>query len=388
MNDFVFENSTRFYFGRKQLAHIEEELAGYGTVMIAYGGGSIKKTGLYDRIVGMLEKAGKKVVEFGGIMANPTWAKVMEGAELANAEGVDFILGVGGGSVMDCTKAISLAARQENAWKRHWVRFEPIKVDPIPHGYVVTCAGTGSEGNGGAVITNEKAKVKTGKDYPELNGRFAILEPELTYTVPREQTIAGSYDILSHLMEIYFSEPIGDAIADDLLEAAMKSVIASLEAVLEKPDAYNARANLMWASSLAENRMLKCGKAGLFQVHMIEHQIGAYTDCVHGLGLAAIQAPYYRFVKVTSALMTWQLKRFAINVWGVDPTGKDDIEVAIEGIDALQAWTEKVGAYRTLTELGVTREMVPRIAKSTTILDMRYCKLNSDDIEILLEQCL
>ena len=388
MNDFLFQNPTRFYFGRKQLQHLADEIAGSKAIMIAYGGGSVKKTGLYDRIVKLVEQTGARVVEFGGIMSNPTWAKVEEGAALVNAEDVDFILGVGGGSVMDCTKAISLAARQDKAWKKHWVRFEPIIVDPVPHGYVVTCAGTGSEGNGGAVITNEKTHVKTGKDYPELNGRFAILEPELTFSVPREQTIAGSYDILSHLMEIYFSEPCGSVLADDLLEAAMKNVMASLEAVLEKPDDYNARANLLWASSLAENRILKCGKQGLFQVHMIEHQIGAYTDCVHGLGLASIQAAYYRFIKTTSILATFQLKRFAVNVWGIDPAGKDDIQVAIEGIDALQAWTEKIGAYRTLAELGVTKDMVPKIARSTTILPMKYCKLNSDDIEILLEQCL
>lgn len=388
MNDFVFQNPTKFYFGKKQLQHIAEELAGASTVMLAYGGGSVKETGLYDRVVKLVEGAGARIVDFGGIMSNPTWAKVEEGAALANDEGVDFILGVGGGSVMDCTKAISLAARQDKAWKRHWVRSEPIMVDPIPHGFVVTCAGTGSEGNGGAVITNEKTHVKTGRDYPELNARFAILEPELTFTVPREQTIAGGYDILSHLMEIYFSEPVGDTLADDMLEAAMKRVIASLETVLEKPDDYAARANLLWAGSLAENRVLKCGKNGLFQVHMIEHQIGAYTDCVHGLGLASIQAQYYRFVKVTSVLMTWQLRRFAVNVWGIDPAGKDDIQIAIEGIDALQAWTEKIGAYRKLSELGVTTEMIPKIARSTTILPMRYCKLNSDDIEILLEQCM
>lgn len=388
MNDFTFQNPTRFYFGRKQLQHVADELMGAKTVMIAYGAGSVKKTGLYDRIAALVAGAGARIVEFGGIMGNPTWAKVEEGAALANDEGVDFILGVGGGSVMDCTKAISLAARQDNAWKKHWVRFEPIVVDPIPHGFVVTCAGTGSEGNGGAVITNEKTHVKTGKDYPELNARFAILEPELTFTVPREQTIACAYDTLSHLMEIYFSEPVGDALADDLLEATMRNVIKSLEAVLEKPDDYQARANLMWASSLAENRILKCGKNGLFQVHMIEHQIGAYTDCVHGFGLAAIQAQYYRFIKVTSVLVTWQLRRFAVNVWGVSPEGKTDIDIAIEGIDALQAWTEKVGAYRTLGELGVTQDMIPKIARSTKILPMKFCRLNSDDIEILLEQCL
>lgn len=388
MNDFVFENRTRFHFGKNQLRHLSDELAGYKTVMLAYGGGSIKETGLYERIVALVEGVGARVVDFGGIMRNPTWAKVTEGAELAKAENVDFILGVGGGSTMDCAKAVSLAARQDNAWKKHWVRFEPIAVDTIPCGFVVTCAGAASESNGGAVITNEKTHVKTGRVFPELCAKFAILEPEITFTVPREQTIAGAYDTLSHLMETYFSEPMGNILADDLLESTMKNVMGSLETVLEKPDDYNARANLLWASLLAANHILTCGKDGIYQCHMIEHQIGAYTNCVHGFGLAAIQAQYYRFIKTTSFYATWQLKRFAMNVWGVDGTGKSDIDIAIEGIDALQAWTEKVGAYHTLSELGVTADMVPKIARSTTIVPMKYCKLNSDDIEILLEQCL
>lgn len=388
MNDFTYENPTRFLFGRKQLKCLPDELAGAQTVMLVYGVSSAKESGLYDRIVKLVEETGARIVDFGGIEANPTWAKVEEGAALANDEGVDFILGIGGGAVMDCAKAVSLAARQDRAWKRHWVRNEPILVDPIPHGFVVTCAGSGSEGNGRAVIYNEKTRLKAGTDYPELNARFAIIEPELTFAVPREQTIAGAFTTLSHLTEMYFSLNIGNVLADDLLEAAMKSVMGSLEAVLENPKDYNARANLLWASSLAENRMLKCGKDGLYQIRNIANQISANTGCPYGLAIAAIQAPYYRFVKVTSALYTLQLKRFAVNVLGIDPTGKTDIAIAIEGIDALQAWTQKVGAFHTLTELGVTMELVPKIARSTKIVPMKYCKLNSDDIEILLEQCL
>ena len=389
MDDFKFENPTRFYFGNKQLMRLADELAGRKTVMLAYGGSSIKETGLFDRIVKLVAGVEARVVEFGGIMPNPTWAKVEEGAALANAEDVDFILGVGGGSVMDCAKAISLAARQDRAWKRHWVRDEPILVDPIPCGFVVTCAGSGSEGNGCALITNEKTHVKTGHDYPELRPRFAILEPKTTFDVPLEQTIAGAYETLSRLMETYFSTAIGkNLLADDLLETAMRSVMRSLEAVIEEPNDYAARANLLWASSLAQNGMLKCGKEGIYQVQMIARQVSAYTDCMPGFALAAIQAQYYWFVKVTSALMTLQLKRFAVNMFGIDPHGKTDIAVAIEGIDALQAWTKSVGAFRPLPELGVTMELIPKIAKSAKIIPMKYCKLTSDDIEILLEQCM
>ncbi len=384
----MFENPTRFYFGRKQLAHLAGELTGCKTVMLVHGGSSVKETGLFDRIATLAEGAGARIVDFGGITANPTWAKVEEGAALANAEDVDFILSAGGGSVMDCAKAISLAARQDRAWKKHWVRDEPIIVDPIPHGFVVTCAGTGSEGNGRAVILNEKTHMMTAADYPELNARFAILEPELTATVPREQTISGAYCTLSNLMEIYFSNPIGGGLPNVLLEAAMRNVMLSLEAVLEKPDDCQARENLMWAATLAGNGMLKCGKDGIFQVNNIARQVSAYTGCLYGLGLASVQSQYYRFVKVTSALMTLQLKRFAMNIFGIDPAGKTDIDVAIAGIDALRAWTEKVGAHHTLSELGVTDELLPKIARSTAIAPMKYCKLTSDDIEILLEQCL
>ena len=387
MQNFMFENPTRFHFGRRQLQHLTDELAGAKSVMLVYGDDSTKQSGLYDRIVKLAEGVGAQVVDFGGVTGNPTLAKATEGADLANAEGVDFILGIGGGAVMDCSKAIAIIAREPKAWKKHWVRSEPILVDPIALGFVVTCAGSGSEGNGRAAILNERTMVKSGKDYPELRAKFAILDPELTFSVPREQTVHGAYETLSSLMEIYFSEAVG-TIADDLLEVAMKNVMNSLKAVLEKPDDYNARANLMWASTLAGSKLIQCGKDGIFQCRMIADQISAHTGCAHGAALASIQPRYYWFVKVTSIYMTLQLKRMAIDIWGVDPAGKKDIDVAIEGIDAFAAWTRKIGAYHTLTELGVTKENLPKIARATTIIPMKFCKLNSDDIEILLEQCL
>jgi alcohol dehydrogenase YqhD (iron-dependent ADH family) len=318
MQDFEFQNSTHFYFGRNALDAIPSEVGDAQTVMVTYGGGSVKKAGVFDRVVDSLLAAGKRIVEFGGIMANPTLSKVLDGVELARSEDVDFIIAIGGGSVMDCSKAISLGAVE----KKHWVRFEPIEVTPLPLGIVVTASGTGSEGNGGAVITNEDTKVKTGKDFPELNARFAVLDPELTFTVPPIQTIAGAYDSLNHMMEEYFSLPIGDNIADDLLETCMRAVIKDLPKVLEDPQNYEARANLEWASSLAENRLLKSGKATCFQYHMIEHQIGAYTNCIHGLGLAAFTADYYRRIYAKTPEATQQFKRFAVNVWRIDQTGK------------------------------------------------------------------
>lgn len=386
MEDFLFQNSTRFYFGRNGLDAVPAEVGDAHIVMIAYGGGSVKRTGLFERVVEPLRNAGKEIVEFGGIMANPTLSKVLEGVELARKESVDYIIAIGGGSVMDCSKAISLGAVEDDIWEKHWVRFEPVTCEPLPLGIVVTASGTGSEGNGGAVITNEATKVKTGKDYPELNARFAILDPELTFTVPPTQTIAGAYDSLNHMMEEYFSLPVGDVLADDIIEACMRSVVRNLPKVIVDPEDYQARANLEWASSLAENRLLKSGKTTCFQCHMIEHQIGAYTDCVHGLGLAAITTNYYRRIYDKSPEAIQQFKRFAINVWSVDPEGKTDKEVAAEGIDALDAWTQEVGAHRTLSELGLPEDRVEEVAESITLLPTALAPLSRGDlIELLME---
>lgn len=392
MNDFTFENRTRFYFGTSALDHVAAELAGAKTVMVAYGGGSVHRTGIYERVVAPLRDAGKRIVDFGGIMSNPTLAKVMEGAALAREEGVDYILAIGGGSVMDCSKMIAVAAvdalGKDAFWDKYFVRFAPIDVDPLLLGIVVTATGTGSEGNGGGVITNEKTLVKTGADRPAANARFAVLDPTLTYSVPASQKAAGGYDTLNHMMEEYFSGPVGDVLADDLLEAAMRSVVRNLPKALANAEDYQAHANLEWASALAENRVLKCGKQTAFQCHMIEHQLGAYTDCVHGLGLAAITCNYYRHVFDASDDALFQFVRFAVNVWDVDERGLTDCEVALAGIDALDEWTREVGAFRTLSELGVTQEMLPKIADSIICLPSAFKQLARDEVLEILEESM
>ena len=395
MENFVFENSTRFYFGKGQLEEaFARELSGVRAVMVAYGGGSVKRTGLYDRIAAQLEQLGARVVEFGGIMANPTLEKVMEGAEVARAEGVDYILAVGGGSVMDACKVIALAAVGDldarAFWEKYFVRFEPVADDanPIPLGCVVTAAGTGSEGNGGSVITDDVSRVKTGADRPQLNARFCVQDPELTFTVPQAQTVAGAYDALNHMMEEYFSLPVGDNLADDLLEAAMRCVVRDLPRVIADPQDYDARANLMWAASLAENRVLKCGKKTCFQLHMIEHQIGAYTDCVHGFGLAAVACAYYRRICDATPEALFQFRRFATSVWGIDPAGKTERELALAGIDALDSWTHEVGAYRSLSELGLAPEQLDEVAASIACLPTSFKLLTTDDVRAILEESL
>ncbi len=266
MNNFIFQNSTKVYFGKgcvkEYLACLTKEA---NVVMLAYGGGSIKRNGIYEEVAGILQAAGKTIVEFPGIMANPTYAKVQEGARLARENRVDLILAVGGGSAMDCCKAVSLAARYEgDIWEDFWAQPGVVDFEPLTLGVIVTVAGTGGECNGGAVITHEEKKVKTGRDYPACNPRFALMDPTYTYSVPMRQMVSGGFDILSHIMETYFSEPNEDNVSDGIIEALMKSVIRNLRASIQNPEDYTARSNLMWDSTMAENRLIKMGKSAIF----------------------------------------------------------------------------------------------------------------------------
>ena len=353
MNNFIFQNSTQVYFGKgcvkEYLSYLTRDAS---TLLLAYGGGSIKKNGVYDEVAGILKEAGKTIVEFSGIMANPTYAKVKEGARLARESNVDMILGIGGGSVMDCCKAVSLAARYEgDIWDDFWARPGVIETEPLTLGVIVTVAGTGSECNGGAVITNEEKKVKTGRDYPKLNPRFALMDPSYTYSVPQRQMVSGSFDILSHIMETYFSEPNEDNVSDDIMEALMRSVIRNLRCAIQNPEDYNARSNLMWDSTMAENRIIKMGKKCDFQCHNMEHQLGAYTDCNHGCGLAVLHPVYYRHIYQEGLS---KFVRFAQNVWGIARNGKTDEELALVGIDALADFIKEIGLPTSLQELGVS----------------------------------
>ena len=298
MNNFIFQNSTKVYFGK---GCVKEYLTcltkNAQTILLAYGGGSIKRNGVYDEITGILKGAGKTIVEFSGIMSNPTYDKVQEGARLARDNQADMILAVGGGSTMDCCKAVSLAARYDgDIWEDFWAHPGVIDFDPLPLGVVVTVAGTGSECNGGAVITNEERKIKTGRDYPALNPRFALMDPTYTFSVPKKQMASGSFDILSHIMETYFSEPDEQNVSDELAEALMRNIIRNMRMAVENPRDYTARSNLLWDSTLSENRLIKLGKKCDFACHLMEHQLGAYTDCGHGQGMAVLHPSYYRHI--------------------------------------------------------------------------------------------
>lgn len=388
MNNFIFENATKVFFGK---GCVKEYLCcltkGYGDmVMLAYGSGSIKRNGVYDEVTAILKAAGKNIVEFPGIMANPTYAKVLEGAKLAKENNVGLILGVGGGSVMDCCKAVSIAARyQGDVWADFWARPGIFDFEPLPLGVIVTVAGTGSECNGGAVITHEELKIKTGRDYPKCNPRFALLDPAYTYSVPKFQMVSGSFDILSHIMEIYFSEPDEDNVSDDIAEALMRNVIRNLRAAIKNPEDYTARSNLMWDATMAENRIIKLGKRTDFQCHQMEHQLGAYTDCNHGAGLAVLHPVYYRHVFKDGLV---KFKRFAENVWGISAEGKTDEEVARAGINALEDFILEIGLPVTLRELGVDENTdLKAVADSCAIVPGSYKKLTHEEILGIFREC-
>ena len=387
MNNFIFQNATKVYFGqgcvREYLGCLTRS---HETILLAYGGGSVKQNGVYDEVMSILRDKGKKVVEFSGIMANPTYRKVQEGAALARENHADMILAIGGGSVMDCCKAVSLAARYEgDIWTDYWERLGHINVEPLPLGVIVTVAGTGSECNGGAVITNEEKKIKTGRDYPKLNPRFALMDPTYTYSVPKKQMISGSFDILSHIMETYFSEPNEDNVSDDIMEALMKSVIRNLRVAIQNPEDYTARSNLMWDATMAENRIIKMGKKCDFECHYMEHQLGAYTNCNHGCGLAVLHPVYYRHIYQAGLP---KFVRFAENVWNIPRDHRTDEELALAGIQALADFIREIGLPTTLKELGLTDKALLRpIADSCGISAGSYKTMTHEEILEIFEEC-
>ena len=388
MQDFTFSYPTKVYFGEGALGRaLPGELARVGeTVMLAYGGGSIKKNGVYDAVTVQLEAAGKKVVEFSGIMPNPTYAKVQEGAELARRENVDFILAVGGGSVIDCCKIVSVQAKtDEDVWTMEFAE-RRMPSAGIPMGAVVTIFGTGAEMNNGAVITNEETRQKNG-----MLGSFhsfAVLDPAYTLSAPMKQALSGAFDMLSHSMETYFGKPYDNNLSDRIALANMRCIVDNTRAMIADPGDLAPRGELFWASAMAENGILKIGKATAFQAHMIEHQLGAYTDCNHGFGLAVIHPAMYRRMWEGAPE---QFARFATEVWGVDAAGKTVGELAQAGIDALEAFIKEIGLPTTLAEMGIcgegTDEMLRAVADSTIIVPSAPKVLDADAIYEILQEC-
>ena len=384
--DFTYQNPTRIHFGKKAINKLANELREYGkNILLVYGKASIKKIGLYDQVMNILRAEGKTVVELAGINANPRYTQLLEGARLVREHDIDLILAVGGGSVIDCAKGIACAAYAEgDVWQRYYVNQEPVTNRVIPVGSILTMAGTGSEMNSGSVITNEAENLKIGRVYPLalVTPRFSILNPEYTYSVPKYQMISGIFDIFSHLMEQYFSGD-DDCTSDYLIEGLMLSLIsASRKAIVNQED-YEARSNIMWCATMGLNKILGLSKTQDWEVHMIEHQLGAYTDCAHGIGLAIISPAYYRYIYRDGL---HKFVRYAKHIWGVEDKGQGDEAIALEGINRLAAFIAELGIPATLREVGATKEMLPLIANSTA-LGGGYKQLNAEDILAILKAC-
>ena len=383
MNNFTFTYPTKVYFGKGAAENIKGELAKYGDkVMLAYGGGSVESNGVYDTLVEMLKNAGKTIVEFSGIMPNPTYAKVQEGAKLARENHVDFILAAGGGSVIDCCKIVSAQAKlDEDIWLLENEK-RKFPTEFIPMGAVVTASGTGSEMNAGAVITHEEKKIKGALFGAHAD--FAMLDPEYTMSVPMKQVVSGAFDTLSHAMETYFGKPDSNNLSDDINEAVMRSVIANMRVLLKDPKNYDARSELMWASAMAENGILKIGKVTDFQAHMIEHQLGAYTDCNHGQGLAVIHPVLYRHLCKSNVE---RFARFAKNVWGVSECGSAE-ETAFKGIDKLAAFIKEMGLPTSFAQMGISEDTDLKAVADSTVLTAGCCKkLSREEILEILNEC-
>ena len=387
LGNFSYCNPTRLYFGEDSLNYLHDELSKYGpTVMLCYGSGSIKKNGIYDQVMDILKASGKTVVEDAGVMPNPTVEKLYEGCRIAKENNVDFILAVGGGSVCDYAKAVSVSVYcEEDPWEKYYLKMEDVSCKIVPVGCVLTMVGTGSEMNGGAVITNHSQKRKIGHVFgDQVFPKFAILNPRYTFTLPKYQMVAGFYDIFNHITEQYFSGE-DDSTSDYIAEGLMRSLVHSSRIAVKNPEDYEARSNIMWTATWALNTLIAQGKSTDWMVHMIGQSIGAYTDATHGMTLAAVSLPYYRHI------CPYGLKkfcRFAVNVWNVDAAGKTEEEVAAEGLSRMESWMKEIGLVMNITQLGVREEMLEGIADGTFIMQGGYHVMTHDEIVEILKESM
>ena len=385
LGEFSYCNPTKLYFGEKALSNLSTELKKYGkNVVLIYGGGSIKKNGIYDEVVAILKAEEKNVVEIAGVMPNPTIEKLYEGVEIAKNYHADLLLAVGGGSVCDYAKAVSVHC-DEDPWQKYYIKFDEPTCEIVPVGCVLTMVGTGSEMNAGSVITNHKEKLKIGHVFADekIMPRFSILNPRYTMTLPHYQMVAGIYDIFNHICEQYFSGE-DDNTSDYISEGLMKSVIHSSRIANKNPEDYEARSNIMWTATWALNTLVAKGKSTDWMVHMLGQSVGACTDATHGMTLAAVSLPYYKNIMPYGIA---KFVRFAKNVWNVDSTGKTHEEVALEGLAAMENWMKELGLVMNITDLGATKEMLPDLVKGTRILSGGYKVLDAGEVEKILLEC-
>lgn len=387
LGNFTYCNPTKLYFGKDALDGLNEELPKYGkNVLLVYGGGSIKKNGIYVKVVEILKANGKTVYEDAGVMPNPTNEKLIEGVKRARDAKADLILAVGGGSVCDYAKAVSVSVHLDgDPWDKYFIKFEDVECEIVPVGCVLTMVGTGSEMNGGSVITNHEQKLKIGHVFGEnVFPKFSILNPEFTFTLPKYQMISGIYDIMSHILEQYFSGT-DDNTSDYIMEGLLRSLIHSADIAVLNPTDYEARSNIMWTATWALNTVVAKGKTTDWMVHMLGQAVAAHTDATHGMTLAAVSMPYYRYIMKYGLA---KFVRYAVNVWGVNGAGKSDEEIAKEGLSAMEAWMKKIGLVMNISELGAVPKMIDGMVKSTIVMDGGYKVLDENDIRTVLTESL
>lgn len=388
LGNFSYCNPTKLYFGEDSLNYLNTELPKYGkNVVLIYGGGSIKKNGIYDAVVQILKDNSKDVAEIAGVMPNPTLPKLYEGIEIARKHHADLLLAVGGGSVCDYAKAVSVSVNcQEDPWEKYYLRFEEPDCETLPIGCVLTMVGTGSEMNAGAVITNPETKQKIGHVFADekIMPRFAILNPKYTLTLPHYQMVAGIYDIFNHICEQYFSGE-DDNTSDYISEGLMRSLLHSSRIANKDPQDYEARSNIMWTATWALNTLIAKGNSTDWMVHMLGQAVGAYTNATHGMTLAAVSLPYYRYIMPYGLQ---KFKRFAVNVWNVNSAGKTDEQVAKEGLQAMETWMKELGLAMNISELGATEEMLEGLADATLIMNGGYKILSRDEIVQILKESM
>lgn len=388
LGNFSYCNPTTLYFGDDSLKYLNEELPKYGSnVVLVYGSGSIKKNGIYDEVVQILKANGKNISEIADVMPNPTLEKLYEGIEIAGKANADLILAVGGGSVCDYSKAVSVSVNcEEDPWEKYYMKFEEPTCEIIPVGCVLTMVGTGSEMNAGAVITNHEQKLKVGHVFADekVMPKFSILNPKYTLTLPHYQMVAGIYDIFNHICEQYFSGE-DDNTSDYISEALMKSVIHSSRIANKNDQDYEARSNIMWTATWALNTLVAKGKSTDWMVHMLGQAVGAVTDATHGMTLSAVSLPYYKFIMDAGLA---KFVRFAENVWGITAEGKSDKEIALAGLDAMEQWMRELGLAMSLSEIGATDDMIEDIVNGTFIMEGGYKILTKDEVKEIIKQSM
>lgn len=388
LGNFTYCNPTKLYFGEDALEGLKTELKKCGeNVVLVYGGGSIKTNGIYQSVMEILDEQKKNVAEISCVMPNPTLKKLYEGIEIARNHNADFILAVGGGSVCDYSKAVSVSVNcEEDPWEKYYLRFEEPSCKIVPVGCVLTMVGTGSEMNAGAVITNQETKQKIGHVFADeaIMPRFSILNPKFTFSLPYNQMVAGIYDIFNHICEQYFSGE-DDSTSDYISEGLMRSIVHSSRIAIKNPQDYEARSNIMWTATWALNTLVAKGKSTDWMVHMLGQAVGGYTNATHGMTLSAVSMPYYRFIM---PFAVDKFKRFAVNVWNVSTEGKTDVEIAEAGLSAMENWMKEIGVAMNTSSLGVTDEMIDGIADNVIVMDGGYKVMTKEDIVKVLKESM